>query len=164
MAYLRRLAPGDHREILRINAAGVPGVAALDAAELRRLVALPNTHLVTEDGSGRVAGYLLVFPRGAPYDGEEFLALRDALPGPFFYIDQVAIDPSQRRLGLGSALYTALEDAARVAGDAALCCEVNLVPPNAPSLAFHLGRGFSPLRELDTADGRRVALLVKGVG
>jgi predicted GNAT superfamily acetyltransferase len=142
-------------EILRINAGSRPGVAALDAAELRRLQASSGLHRVAiaARDAGRLAGYVLAFDRDANYDGEEFLVLRKLLPGPFVYIDQLAVAADQQRRGVAAALYR------EFAGD--LCCEVNLQPPNPASSAFHRRCGFAVIETLSTADGRRVELMKK---
>lgn len=142
-------------DILRINRDSQPGVAALDASELQRLQSLSARHCVAIDGEGRVAGYVLAFERDSAYDGEEFLALRKLLPGPFLYIDQVAVAAEHRRRGVAAALYRGFEGV--------LCCEVNLQPPNPSSSAFHRGCGFEVIETLSTADGRTVELLKKDV-
>jgi len=142
-------------EILRINAAGRPGVAALDAVELQRLQSLSGLHRVAiaAGDANRVAGYLLAFDREAAYDGEEFLAFRKLLPGPFVYIDQVAVAADQKRHGVAARLYAGLEGV--------LCCDVNLQPPNPASSAFHRALGFESVEILSTADGRKVELMRK---
>jgi len=61
----------------------------------------------------------------------------------------------------GRSVYEQLAEAARVRGITALCCEVNIVPPNPNSRAFHRALGFEALRELATRDGRVVVLLRK---
>lgn len=163
MKTTRHPAPADQTDILRINAAALPGVAPLDALELHRLMALPNRHLVVEEESESraVVGYALAFPSTAPYDGEEFLTFQRTLSRPFVYIDQIAIQPTARRTRLGSTLYDVLERDARIEAISALCCEVNLDPPNPGSMAFHQRSGFSIIGELHTADDRTVALLIK---
>ncbi len=160
MLTVRELVPSDRDAVLRINAASRPGVAALDDPELARLMALRGHHLVAER-DGHVAGYALTFLREALYDGEEFELFRRRLSRPFLYVDQVATRSESRRGGVGSALYAALEEAARRAGSSALCCEVNLDPPNPESMAFHRARGFHSEWELATRDGRTVAMMIK---
>lgn len=159
MKGLRKLVRSDRSEVLRINAGSLPGVAPLDENEFDRLLKLPNLHLIREDADKTIVGYALAFPSDAPYDGEEFQAFHKSLPGPYIYIDQVAVAPNMRRRGVASSLYLALEIEARRRSMSALCCEVNLDPPNPASMAFHLGRGFQRLEVLITADGRTVALM-----
>lgn len=136
-------------------------MAHLDGKEFERLLALPNAHLALEDTDATLIGYLLAFPSQAPYDGEEFIALVRSRAERFLYIDQVAVARHMRRTGAASALYEHVEADARRTAFAALCCEVNLEPPNPGSLAFHRQAGFERLGMLETADGRTVALLRK---
>jgi predicted GNAT superfamily acetyltransferase len=150
-------------EVLRINAGSRPGVAPLDPVELQRLQSLSDLHRVANaaaSGAG-LAGYVLAFDRAAAYDGEEFLALRKLLPGPFLYIDQVAVSVDHRRCGVAVALYRSLEASAATSG--VLCCEVNLQPPNPASSAFHRAAGFEVVATMLTADGREVEFMKKAV-
>lgn len=164
MLSIRSLAVSDCKAILRINAASLPGVAALDEAEFTRLLAMPNHHLAVENERRVVMGYALAFNGRDPYDGEEFQAFRRKSLKSFIYIDQVATQVEWRKMGVGSAVYDALENTARLTGAATLCCEVNIEPPNPDSMVFHRNRGFNGSEILHTTDGRKVALLFKDVG
>ena len=161
MKGIRPLASTDCEEVLRINAESQPGVAHLDRTEFERLVRLKNEHLVMEGAEGGLVGYLLAFPSGTPYDGEEFLLLTKTLLDSFIYIDQVAVGAGGRRMGTASRLYQAVETVAQRRAIQVLCCEVNLNPPNPGSFAFHRSKGFSQTRVLETRDHRTVALMSK---
>lgn len=121
-------------------------------------------HLAAVRADGTLAGYALAFSKEQAYDGEEFLALRAAIAGSFVYVDQIAVDESARGAGIGRMLYQALASRGRDIGAAALCCEVNTWPPNPDSLAFHRSIGFTQIGEMDTHDGRTVALLMRELG
>lgn len=158
---IRAMASVDAPRVLCINASGRPGVAPLDPAEMARLLKLPNRHLVAADGDDSALGYALAFDREAPYEGEEFLALRSAIAEPFIYIDQVAVAPGHEGRGLGRALYQELE---RIAGRhriRVLCCEVNTKPANPGSMAFHTRMGFEAFASLVVSDRREVRLLTR---
>lgn len=163
MKGVRALTSSDCEAVLRINSESLPGVARLDRAEFERLMAIPNVHLAIDSSEGRLVGYILAFRSDASYDGEEFLSFAKLGPDPFICIDQVAVDAGKRRERLASTLYSALEQRARKAMTAYLCCEINLNPPNPASLAFHLNKGFNQTGSLKTADGRTVALMTKGL-
>ncbi len=158
---IRPLQHDDSEAVLRINAAAGAAVARLDLPELSRLMAISALHLAAVNSSGAVAGYALAFSNEHAYDGEEFLTFRASIDTPFIYIDQVAIDIAARRAGAGRMLYQELASRAESLRAAALCCEVNLVPPNPVSFAFHRRMGFTRAGALDTLDGRTVALLRK---
>ncbi|MBB6092466.1 hypothetical protein HNQ60_001344 [Povalibacter uvarum] len=152
----------DFDSILGINAAAAPNVALLDRAELLRLTSMSGVFVVAETRAG-IVGYVLAMNSSANYDGEEFQHFRASLARPFLYIDQVAISLDARRSSVASDLYAHVEDLCGSRDVRMLCCEVNVDPPNPVSMRFHEKRGFSRFGELDTSDGRCVALLVKAL-
>jgi hypothetical protein len=58
-----------------------------------------------------------------------------------YYLDRVAFDAAAQGQGLGSALYAEVDRRLRDIGTG-LTLEVNIDPPNEPSLAFHRKHGF----------------------
>lgn len=158
---VRPAGDADHVAILAVNSESVPGVSALNAAKLARLAAAADPLLVIGDVDG-VAGYLIAFTPDADYDGACFRWFRAHRPGSL-YIDHVAIGARARRSGAGSALYDAIEAAARERDLDSLTCEVNLDPPNPESMAFHRTRGFHEVGTLAVPDGRTVSLQQKTI-
>lgn len=157
---IRTLAPADWARVLVLNSGALPNVAALDDAELGRLHALSDAHIVALEGDV-ILGYALTFTHDDAYDGEEFLTFRSRIVQPFTYIDQVVVSRSAQGTGIGRRLYEAIERDSAMRGALSLCCEVNTVPANPASLAFHSRLGFSSIGSLATRDGRRVNLLEK---
>jgi predicted GNAT superfamily acetyltransferase len=162
MLSIRTLMPADEDQVLEINVEAQPNVAVLDHVEFSRLMGLSRTHIVAADWE-TVFGYALSFDRDDAYDGEEFLELRSLISQPFMYIDQVAVVGSAQGTGIGRRLYKVLEHTAWERGIRCLCCEVNTMPPNPGSLAFHSRLGFSTLSSFATRDGRNVVLLEKRI-
>ena len=150
---------GDVANIIAINQASRPAVAALDRRELSRLLNIGAIVLVA-DLECCVSGYLIAFTQDAAYDGEEFRYFRQSLKRNFLYVDQAAVDQRFYRRGVGTTLYQALAERMPATGAATLCCEVNIEPPNPVSMAFHRQIGFRVTTELVITDGRTVALLV----
>jgi uncharacterized protein len=67
-------------------------------------------------------------------------------------------------MGLGKALYNKVFDQAKTQGLSLVTCEVNILPPNPESMAFHSKLGFRPVGEQDTDKGaKRVCLLAKNL-
>ncbi len=64
-----------------------------------------------------------------------------------------------KRRGLATTVYEELESVA--APYRRLTLEVNTVPPNEVSMAFHLNRGYVEVARLGDGDGKEVALLSK---
>lgn len=156
---IRPAHEADFAAILRLNNEADPRVFQLTQETLKTLIGQSTLTWVAQD-EGVITGYLIALACTATYDGEEFEWFRGRGEG-FMYVDQVVVDLEYRGRGIGTAFYAALESWARRHGWTALTCEVHLAPPNPESYAFHRRRGFEELDRLDTADGRRVALLHK---
>ena len=109
---------------------------------------------------GRPAAFLLAMDQAADYDSLNFLWFRERY-ARFVYIDRIVVDPAHRRAGFGAALYDDLSRWAR-GHTPRLACEVNIRPPNEPSLTFHRKQGFVPVGTQDTDGGRKtVSLMVR---
>lgn len=104
---------------------------------------------------------VIAFDDKAPYDSPNFRWFGDRYD-TFIYVDRLAVAPSQRRAGLGKALYEMLIACAQTSGYRRLCCEVNLSPPNPDSMAFHARLGFAQIGRAE-ARGKQVAYLMKEI-
>ncbi|MEQ9143583.1 MAG: GNAT family N-acetyltransferase [Parvibaculaceae bacterium] len=160
-ALFRDGVAADFREIAAINRMALPHVAALDGAEFALLMRCCDRFRVAVI-DGQVAGYLFAMRSRADYKGEEFIRFRETLNEPFYYIDQVAVAPEHRGKGLARHFYSELERHAQAESVGLLACEVNKVPANVASLAFHERLGFSETGEMETR-GVVVSLLNKNV-
>ncbi len=159
---LRPIGPGDRAQVLAWNADHVELLAPLDDARLTELLALADTAAIIErDGieqEGADAGFVLTFADGTTYDSVNYRWFA-ARHRHFVYLDRIVVDPAHRRTGLAGRVYDELE--ARAAARAGVfCLEVNLDPPNEPSLAFHAARGYEVVGEQE-AGGHLVALFEK---
>lgn len=146
----------DHAAVLALNEAHVELLAPLDEPRLRELLAWAHRALVVEL-DGAVVGFVLTFAAGSAYDGENFAWFADWAPGGFYYLDRVVLDERTRRRGIATALYDDLEQGC---GAPVMCLEVNVEPPNEPSLAFHARRGYVEVGRRESG-GHLVALLAK---
>jgi uncharacterized protein len=159
---IRAAGSHDLAEILRINAEALPHVARLTADDLRCFMALGGMAWATECGR-RLCAYTLAASSSAAYDGEEFRCFQEMLEQPFLYVDQVAVESGARRSGVASQMYAHWTQWAADRNHRALCCEVNVRPPNPISMTFHGKLGFEALGEIETSDGRQVAMLSKRI-
>lgn len=174
-----RPRPGTRRvnEILSVDPKDVAGTAPLG----RLLLALNNAHarelswleperlghLVSSAflarRIGNVDAFLLAFDQDARYDSPNFLWFRSRY-ARFVYVDRIVVAPAARGRGLARVLYDDLFAQAARSGHDRVTCEVNSMPPNPASDAFHAALGFSEVGTgvLD-ASGKTVRYLERAV-
>lgn len=153
------IEPADLDAVLALNAACVPHVGAIDRAQLADLVAESALAAVVRDDHG-VAAFILALAPSARYGSPNFRWFCQRYDR-FLYVDRIAVAERCRGRGLGRRLYDAVFAAARSRADALVTCEVNLLPPNPDSLAFHQRLGFRRVGELRHVVGEKeVAMLV----
>ncbi len=90
------------------------------------------------------AALLIAFDNEAEYDNPNFRWFSERL-SRFVYVDRVIVDAGRRGESLAKQLYLDLFRRMREAGHETVVCEVNLVPPNPGSDAFHLKMGFTEM-------------------
>lgn len=157
MTVLRPIAPADHPQVLAWNHDHVELLAPMDEDRLRTLLGWAELGCVIHDG-GRDVGFVLTFPAGTAYDSANYRWFTERYPR-FYYLDRVVVDADVRRTGVATRVYDEIEDRARGLAPV-MCLEVNLDPPNEPSLAFHRRRGYVEVGQ-DDATGHLVGLMVK---
>lgn len=149
---IRDISREDLPGLLELNNAHAAEVNELTMEDLARALDHAAGARIVSDG----LGFVIAFDESAPSQGPNhawFLARQQ----PFLYVDRIVVAVSARRLGHARSLYRDLESRA---GDRPLCCEVNIDPANAGSLAFHERLGFSPCGEAtDPRNGKRVRYL-----
>ena len=156
-AELVRLRPGLLASALALNNAHVPMVNRLRAAELSALARQAVTTAVVADGT-QVVGMVLALPAHARYGSPNFRWFA-ARYRRFVYIDRVAIVATHRGRGIARQLY---ETVFTAAGSLPVVCEVNLLPPNPGSLAFHRRLGFRAIgRAWNPAARKQVVFLLR---
>ena len=156
MPDLRPLRETDVADVLTLNERNVVKLAAMDEARLHELRELADRFDVL-DVDGAFAGFVITFAPGSAYDSENYRWFTER-HRRFYYLDRIVLDEGFRRRGLGSFVYDEVE---RVAAPyERLALEVNLVPRNDASLAFHEARGYKEVGRLGD-DEHLVALMEK---
>jgi predicted GNAT superfamily acetyltransferase len=153
----RTLTPADRPDLLALNHESVAQLSELDEPRLGWLLSLAHTSLGVEH-DGRLAAFALAIAPGTGYDSENYRWFARRFER-FLYLDRIVVAPELRRRGLASGLYDAVEQAATPFER--MVCEVNVRPPNEPSLAFHRSRGYVELGRLAHGEDKLVALLAK---
>jgi uncharacterized protein len=154
---LRELTRADWPALLALNLDSVRELSELDEQRLQWILSLAHRGLVVES-EGEVAAFALAIASGTEYDSENYRWFAARFER-FLYLDRVAVAASQRRRGIGAQLYDAMEVAA--ASFERMVCEVNVLPPNHASLAFHAARGYVEVGRLAHGPAKLVALLSK---
>jgi uncharacterized protein len=154
-AALRPITPADHESVVALNDRHVHLTAPMDEARLAELVAAAE-HADVIEVDGRFAGFVLTFGPGAAYDGTHYTWFAERFED-YCYLDRIVIHEDFQRRGLGTFAYDELEGSC---GRPVFALEVNIDPPNEPSLAFHRARGFTEVGQSD-ASGHLVSLMTK---
>lgn len=132
--------PGDLDALLALSNAHEREIGRFTKEAFAELVALSFHARMT---SGRDA-FLVALSERAPADAPNWRWFA-ARFSRFVYIDRVVVAEGSRKRGIGKLLYDDVIAAARRAGHAFLCCEVNIDPPNPGSDAFHAKTGFEEI-------------------
>jgi predicted GNAT superfamily acetyltransferase len=159
---IRDLVPADLAWMVPLNNAAVPAVPPMDAASLGEVLGHADLAIAVVDADAPDAppvGMLLAMQPGGAYDSPNYRWFEEhGVDG--LYVDRIVVADGQRGLRLGQVLYGRVFAEARRTGRAAVTCEVNTLPPNPGSLAFHRRLGFVRLAEVVDDDGlHAVAML-----
>ena len=136
----------DLDQIWSINQENIPEVGNVANLErLNQLIDWSSHVLVVREQE--IAGFIILMRENQDYDSLNY-DFFNSQNYPFLYVDRIAIKEGHRRQGLGKMIYEKTID---IANDLNLptCCEVNTIPRNGPSLAFHDNFGF---KEVGTKD------------
>ncbi|WP_445443884.1 GNAT family N-acetyltransferase [Clavibacter sp. km1a] len=151
----RDLVPAELDWMVPLNNAAVPAVPPMDAASLGAVLAHADLAIAVVDADAPDApplGMLLAMQPGGAYDSANYRWFEER-GADGLYVDRIVVADGHRGLRLGQVLYARVFAEARRTGRAAVTCEVNTLPPNPGSLAFHGRLGFARVGELVDDDG-----------
>ncbi len=151
------LGAADLAAVLRLNNGAEPHVPALPEARFRRLLEVARLAVVARRGAA-LLGFLVAVDPGADHESDNY-GWFCARYRAFTYVDRIVVAQAARGLGVGRRLYAAVE--ALAPRPPRIVCEVNELPPNPVSLAFHKAIGFVELAKVDSGPGKRVVMLEK---
>ena len=155
---IRDMVEADLPQVWEINEANVPEVGLVNLEQMRFIAGECAVQLVV-DVDGAIAGFCLVLAHGSAYDSINYAWFMERYPTDW-YLDRVAFRAAAQGKGLGSQLYAEVERRLNSAGATGLTLEVNIDPPNEPSLAFHKKHGFVEVGQ-QTSHGIEVSLMHK---
>jgi predicted GNAT superfamily acetyltransferase len=153
----RAVEPADLEQVRALNEAAVPAVNSVSVAQLRELETMSIRFLVAHRDD-QLAGFLILMASDAPYSSANYQWF-SARYVEFLYVDRIVVAPNFHRLGIARSFYIRAQQLARERS-VVLTCEVNLIPPNPQSMAFHLKSGFQEVGQLHhESDDKLVSLL-----
>ena len=162
MPTVRPLETADLPRVLALNNASARETSELDPVGLAGLV--DAAWSVTTAAGSRDASvpdaFLIVMDQTAEYDSPNYAWFR-ARHERFVYVDRIVVGAEARGRGLARRLYEDLFARAREAGHSLVGCEVNKLPPNPSSDAFHEALGFRVDGEARLPNGKTVRYLTR---
>ncbi len=144
------LAPGRLDGVLALNNAHAAELSLLDRDRLAGLV----RQALWAAQVGDADGFLLLLDETAAYDSPNFRWFKERYER-FAYVDRVVVAPRARGRGLARQLYDGAFAAAGAAGQRMVAAEVNRIPPNPASDAFHAALGFREVGQAAVHGGAR---------
>ena len=137
-------------EVIRtINQENIPEVSDIESIErLQQLIDWSSHVIVVRDEV--VAGFIILMREDQNYESPNY-DFFNSKKEPFLYVDRIAIQENYQRKGLGKLIYDKVIEIGKEL-DINVTCEVNTVPRNTPSLAFHAGFGFEEVGSKDYDD------------
>jgi predicted GNAT superfamily acetyltransferase len=126
--------------ILALNNLHAQELSWLDLPALRSLVA----QAFYAKTVGNLDAFLLALDHTAAYDSPNYAWLKARFER-FIYVDRIAVAAAARGRGVARTLYEDLFRQTTAAGFDLVVCEVNCMPPNPGSDAFHAALGFAEI-------------------
>lgn len=149
--------------VLALNARVEAATSPLDMERLRTMLNMSCFAQARVDPHGDMLGFLIGFDQSAAYDSSNFQWFTARFPR-FAYVDRVVVAELARGRGVGAELYAAFAEHAGANRLERLTCEVNRIPANPVSDAFHARLGFFEVGRGTPAAGKLVRYLVKTLG
>jgi uncharacterized protein len=150
---IRDVQKKDHPSITRLNDSVVEHTSPMDLERLSHLASLAACFrvAVSED---RVVAFLLAMKNGVPYQNDNYRWFASRYSS-FLYIDRIVVDGEFQGCGVGTRLYRDIFLYARQKGIPTVTCEINAVPPNKGSAAFHTRLGFNEVGSQWVCEGKK---------
>ena len=157
---VRELSLSDIGAMWSINQQGLPGTGAVSSEEMADLLTLAELALGVED-AGNLLGFVLCLNPGTRYGSLNYAWFNERYEN-FIYVDRIAVAPSHRSKGIGSALYREVVEYSQ-RHMCPIAAEVSLDPPNPGSMRFHGRFHFDQVGILEHEDNAVTMMLRSSV-
>lgn len=155
---VRNAEAADHAPVLALNNTAVPHVNELSADAFAWIASVADYFRVAEDDEG-LAGFAIALRPGLAYSSLNYRWFSER-GGTFLYLDRIVVAERVRRAGVGRALYDDLERFSSGKWPRVVL-EVNVLPPNPGSLAFHERLGFRRVGVREEDGGSKAVALME---
>jgi hypothetical protein len=159
---IREILNKDIDTILALNEQSVRVLSPMDRSKLLRLIEVSALSVVIEE-ENKIAGFLLALTNGVQYESINYKWFNDNY-APFLYIDRIVISEKFRGKGIGTRLYQHVLNWAARNSSPSIFAEIDVLPPNLPSLLFHKKLGFNELELLKHHEHKVVSLQELKIG
>lgn len=132
---IREIEARDYAEVLRINESVVDTMSPMDSIRLGELLSYCSYAKVALV-DGKIAKFILAMKEGGRYQNENYTWFSERYE-TFLYVDRVAVSPEYIGQGVVPVLYRNLLEYARANSTANIVFEINIIPLNEQSVAFH---------------------------
>jgi len=155
---VRDAVEADHAAVLALNNGATPHVNELSADAFGWIVSRADYFRVAVDDTG-ILGFVIALRPGHDYWSLNYQWFTQR-GGEFLYLDRIVVADRARGMGVGRALY---DDIDRFASGKwpRITLEVNLLPPNPGSLAFHERLGFRRVGVREEDGGTKAVALME---
>jgi len=139
--HIRDAHDNDYPSVVRLNDEVVEQTSPMNLERLNYLSSLAAYFKVAVSDD-QVVAFLLAMKNGASYQNGNYEWFCSRYHS-FLYVDRIIVDSTFQGCGIGTKLYRDLFRFAQASGIPLITCEINVVPPNEISTAFHARIGFS---------------------
>lgn len=149
---IRPFSVDDADFVLSLNKENVEVLAPMDKTRLFDFAKTADTFLIAETNGEKAAFLIALRENVKEYDSENYIWFSNHFD-KFVYVDRIVITEKYRKMGLGRMLYNEIFKKAKENGIRTVCAEIDTVPYNGTSLAFHDSMGFSEVGEQFVRNG-----------
>ena len=135
------------KAIYTLNQTNAPEVGFLDSLDYLKELLEKSYMNFCVSNDNEIIGLMVCFREGSDYSSKNYKFFKDN-ENHFLYIDRIVVKEKYRRKGIANHLYSVIEEIATELRSP-LCCEVNILPENKPSIEFHKKLGFIEIGKND---------------
>ena len=145
-------------DIYELNQSNIPALGSID--DLNHLSSLYYFSLfcVCSFNGKELSSFALVMDQNSSYQSVNYKYFKNKFSS-FIYLDRIAVAENFQRIGIGTLIYNDVFDISKKS-NYPFCCEVNTIPKNHQSLAFHVKNGFDQIDNVAFGE-KEVGMMVK---